>query len=109
MYDAAAAAHANTPQTARISRHGREGISYPLMSASRAQAPVSNVRFGSESDYRRTVANRPRAVTRIMFHPVPDVSKRTGTLSNQQSSRRGTAGLKGFGDHRTACKARTPD
>jgi len=50
MYDAAAAAHANTPQTARISRQGREGISYPLMSASRAQAPVSNVRFGSGAE-----------------------------------------------------------
>jgi hypothetical protein len=33
--------------TARISRHGREGISYPFISASSLQAPVSKVRFGS--------------------------------------------------------------
>jgi hypothetical protein len=58
MYDAAAADHSekhrsptwNTPQTARISRHGREGISYPLISTSGLQAPVSNVRFGSKAD-----------------------------------------------------------
>src|SRR6266513_2102753 len=36
-----------------------EGCAAQTLSASGLQAPVSNVRFGSESDYRRTVANRP--------------------------------------------------